>query len=88
LVKNRTIVVTLSLTIAGAKSVCIRVLYRLRLKSTAAITTIDGLSDVASLQRYVVCNNVDMSLAMSLAPRSSTRASAEVVARPVAPTPS
>lgn len=73
---------------AGAKSVRTRVLYRLGPKSPAAATTMDGLSDVASPQRHVVRENADMSSAVSLAPRSSARAGAEVVAGPVAPTPS
>ena len=74
---------------AGAKSVRTRVVYRLGPKSTTAAATIDGLSDVASPQRHhVVRDNADMSSAMSLAPRSSTSAGTEVVAGPVAPTPS
>jgi hypothetical protein len=73
---------------AGAKSVRTRVLYRLGPKSTAAAATADGLSDVASPQRLVVRDNADMSSAISLAPRSSARAGTEVVAGPVAPTPS
>jgi hypothetical protein len=73
---------------AGVKSVRTRVLYRLRPKSPAAATTTDGLSDVASPQRHVVRENADMSSAVSLALQSSAHAGTEVVAGPVAPTPS
>ena len=87
LAKNQTVVVTLTVTMAGVKNVRTRVLYRLEPNSVGAVATADLQNNVASPQR-LVRDASQVPSAVPLAPRPSALPSTQVVAGPSVPTPS